>query len=136
MIIIILLFFAIGFIYSYILIGIYHLADNLQFEFLITMAILSASVIFDLYRNLLKIPINILDEHLLHYIKDISFLADSFRNALNKDDTFKWTFKNKVVAYIRNINDDVDVLNKRLKRIEKDIEILKSQRLSNMAKDI
>ena len=131
-----LLFFTIGFMFGYILIGIYHLADNLLFEFIITMAILSVSAIFNLYGNLQKIPINILGERFLNYIKDISFLADSFRNSLNKDDTFKWAFKNKVGVYISNINNDIDKLNERLKRIAKDMETLKSQRLSNMAKSI
>ena len=131
-----LLFFTIGFMYRYILIGLYHFADNFLFEFLIIMAILSVSAIFNLYGNLKKMPINILGEHFLNYIKDISFLADSFRNSLNKDDTFKWTFKNKVGVYISNINNDIDKLNERLKRIAKDIEILKSYRLSNMAKSI
>lgn len=102
-------------------------------SYLIGVGILAFIIILDFCISIRKIPINILDEKLLDYIRNTPFLVDIFRKSLNQDSTIKYQFVYHINRYSANIECEIFKLNGLL---EKQQKRFKTKHLYNIAKDI
>lgn len=102
-------------------------------SYLIGVGILAFIIILDFCISIRKIPINILDEKLLDYIRNTPFLVDVFRKSLNQDSTIKYQFVYHINRYSANIECEIFKLNGLL---EKQQKRFKTKHLYNIAKDI